>query len=70
MTYNEIVPLIGARKHDTKFRYEFMMALRKIVGNRMPKNKVGAAIMSDFDLFEASPDEMKEAYEYACRNTA
>lgn len=42
-------------------RVKYLNALRSIIGKRMPKNKAGAAIISDYDLLDASAKEFSEA---------
>jgi hypothetical protein len=43
-------------------RVKFINTLRSIVGRRMPKNKVGSAIVSDVDLIVAECWEFCEAF--------
>jgi hypothetical protein len=42
-------------------RVNFLAALREIVGRRVPRNKVGTPLVSDFELIAASDDEIQEA---------
>jgi len=46
-------------------RVKFVNALRSIVGRRMPKNKAGTPLVSDFDLIDAIISERAEAIEAA-----
>ena len=42
-------------------KVKYLNTLRDIVSRRMPKNKVGATLISDFDLIDAEPEEHAEA---------
>lgn len=42
-------------------RVAFLNRLRKIVGRRCPRNKVGTPVVSDFDLIWSTPGEREEA---------
>ena len=44
-------------------RAKFLAALREIVGRRVPRNKVGTPLISDFDLISADDAEIREALE-------
>lgn len=44
-----------------KLRIKWVGNLRKIIGRRMPKNKVGAPIFSDIDLLMMPVEERAEA---------
>lgn len=46
---------------NRELRVKFVNHLRSVVGRRMPKNKMGAALVTDFDLVLAGPDEQCEA---------
>jgi len=39
----------------------YLNTLRKLVGERLPKNKAGVAIVTDYDLINADPHEHFEA---------
>lgn len=45
----------------TTLRVAYLNTLRDIVGRRCEKNRVGAALVSDYDLLDASPEEITEA---------
>jgi hypothetical protein len=47
-------------------RVKWINALRMVVSRRMPKNHVGAALVSDVDLMTAEPLEVAEAILRAC----
>lgn len=40
----------------------FLNALRDVLAPRMPKNKAGSPVISDWDLFTATPREICEAF--------
>lgn len=42
-------------------RVKYVNALRKAVAHRCPKNKLGAPLVSDFDLLCADEEEIKRA---------
>lgn len=44
-----------------ELRVKYLNALRSIVGRRCPKNSVGAALVSDYDLVNAEASEHAEA---------
>lgn len=48
-------------------RVAFLNALREIVGRRRPRNKSGAALVSDYDLLWSSDDERAEAWRRATK---
>ena len=53
---------LGLHNRDNHaLRIKWVNALRAIVSRRMPKNKMGATIISDVDLLTASPAERLEA---------
>jgi len=50
-----IIPII--RKLDQSQKVKYLNALRDIVAEKCPKNKVGVSLVSDFDLITAEADE-------------
>lgn len=56
----EIINHINARR--PAMSVAFLNALRDVLGPRMPKNKAGSPVISDWDLFMATPREICEAF--------
>lgn len=50
---------------DTARRVAYLNALRSVVSRRCPVNKMGAPLVTDFDLLAASKEEIAEAFEIA-----
>lgn len=42
-------------------KVSYLNNLRTVVSRKCPKNKMGAALVSDYDLLDASDDEVMEA---------
>jgi len=42
-------------------RVKFLSSLRSIVGDKLPKNKAGQAVVTDFDLLTAPSDDVENA---------
>lgn len=59
MSLDTIVPEI--RKLGQIQKVEYLNTLRAIVGERSKKNKAGIALVSDFDLIVAEPNEHAQA---------
>lgn len=58
---------VGLHDRDgAALRVKWINALRMVVSRRVPKNKVGAALVSDVDLMAAEPMEVAEAILRAC----
>lgn len=47
---------------DLELRVRYLNSLRTIVGKHCPTNKSGTAIVTDFDMLDATPREHAEAY--------
>jgi hypothetical protein len=61
---NDLNAMREARKTITGpvLRAKYMNTLREIVGRRMPKNKVGSPLVSDYDCMDATANEHCEAF--------
>lgn len=62
---NDIRVMFDARKAcivGPKLRAKYMNTLRKIVGRRCEVNKVGQALVSDYDCMDANSREHAEAF--------
>lgn len=61
---NDLNAIHDARKsiiNTPELRVKYLNTLRTIVGKRCPKNNVGAALVSDYDLVNAEASEHAEA---------
>lgn len=49
-------------KHRPAMSVAFLNALRDVLAPRMPKNKAGSPVITDFDILMATPREICEAF--------
>lgn len=61
-SWNAIIPAILRRFNDTAGRVAFLGSLRTILGDTAPRNRAGSPVLTDFDLFAATPEQLCRAY--------
>ena len=59
---NHTQRIITFMSKTVQTRVAYLNALRDVISQRMPKNKAGTPMVTDFDGMEASPEEMCLAF--------
>jgi hypothetical protein len=63
--HNQAHALIASLAGNIESRVRFLNKLRDVIARRAPKNKAGAPMISDFDMINASSEELIEAASHA-----